>query len=1210
MEVNIRDYYTEHYNIADNPIFGMDPNLVFDNPDFDWLKVFYHAQYYFYKQDKPCLIFFPAGTYYFSRTIQVFTNGKLRGEGKNNTFICFKWSLDTILPEIAEYGGNTPYYKWLDGIVFHSGGAGAAGAGSYNTGNLPAPYLMAVPLPTNLSFSINEYISFNQVKSSGTGLTVEKLCLEFQNKGNVNIPEYTSTILETIAQPLGITIPDGLAEIPLKYPYYGHGINAHGVVSIHHCAIKGFLGDGIHISSTTMGTSAFLEQYLHLFDEHGLPIPSTTDNNPGYIPLQAPGGFLSPTNVLTLPTGIPIPGSNACGCIVTYTNINNCSGHGIFTLGGDANTCQFIGMMLNNCGGWGILEAGSLGNIYIGCNIHGCASGSVKAIAPLSAGYYRYIDNSSSFINCHTDGEVILIHGQGKQQWFGGIAHLEPGQDALGSSGYTLPHSIQMSKKNGLRFFNAQKAEGTPDDIPPSGHISISFAHIEPNRLLDFGGWVLAHRPDDASFKFIQSSAAASDYHALSLSNYHADIPKGNVWFPKRFYLSRPSPDPEQDYLHNGVTTNAGIPNGYFPINYPPEIGFGGTDYTHYHHRRFPKTGDIVFNEDAKPGELNGTKKGYIGYMCIQDGIPETEMIQNSNGEWVEYIKSEAGHPKMTQISIWKAFGRLLTVLLFFLFSQISFGQGFLRAYPNNNIDWWEANIIRGIIPQDDNTYLACTGEDTLQFWSFDLQGRVFAKKNLQTPENISCDLRGFIPTSDGNYLLRGNDCTTKVTPQGDSIWYKPITTNWAIRHSLPNGNFVAVTSGTLICSTGDITFCFYMALYDSQATHIADTTWLVPVETAPHCWDTMTRGASVANNESVTIAGWRYDYMNTPYIDVAKVSLDNFGEVLWRTVGPVGVSFDIAGLSDGSYLLAAGVGTSFGLESGTADSIRIIKYSTNGNIVWQRNIEIEQSYPDIYNAYFLKITNDNEFILAVNETNYIIGIDSLGNKLWQKNVNIEDILYNLYGDPGFSGNFNARISLREDNTYLISGGYVGSGNQSVFFFAHIDSTGSCRPQAAFTLEQTDSLVSLSNSSFGADSYTWLWGNGANLSDTTGLAQQYIYPQTGSYNLCLVAHNLCGNDTLCQTINYFAAGINRPTSNPLQVFPNPAGEQLYATFPTLSASAVWRLYDSAGRVVLSQNLSAGSLQVRYPTSTLPLGVYVLELRSADWSAWQKVVVAR
>lgn len=553
------------------------------------------------------------------------------------------------------------------------------------------------------------------------------------------------------------------------------------------------------------------------------------------------------------------------------------------------------------------------------------------------------------------------------------------------------------------------------------------------------------------------------------------------------------------------------------------------------------------------------------------------------------------------QNSIWKCLGRILTVLLFLLIAQINFAQGFLKVYKDLNF-----NHIRGVLRHDDNGYFSWVADDSLQYWLLDNKGNIIEKHNLQTPENTICNIDQLFPSSDGNYLVRGYNCLTKINTQGDSIWYKNNSIGY--NYSLPNGNLLSTIGTSLLCPNGNLVNCYGITMGTLQGDIIADTSWLAPIIGQSNCWNALT-SSSIVDNETALLVGTRYDYNFMPYIDVAKVSLSNFGDVLWRTVGPVGISFDAVALSDGSYLLAAGVGNTDALFN-IADSLQIIKYSANGNVIWQKNISLSySSYSFVSGVHFLKNEQIGESILIVNNCEYIIGIDSSGTKTWEERLPLHDILLNLYAEPGFSGFLQAWVIFQEDNSYLISGRYPGEYNLYDTFLARIDSTGSCRPQAAFSLVQTDSLVSVNNTSFGGDRYTWLWGDGAAAEDSTEQAQQYIYPQTGSYSLCLVAQNLCGSDTLCQTVNHFAAGIGSlAAETSLLVSPNPANQQLSAHFAALRSVGVARLYGSTGQLVAEQTLVAGSSQVRFATQALPSGVYVLMLSSADWAARQRVVL--
>lgn len=930
--------------------------------------------------------------------------------------------------------------------------------------------------------------------------------------------------------------------------------------------------------------------YSPLFDEHALPVPSVNDTTYPLIP-----GTTKMNNRLTVENH-PIPGGNSSGCFVTNTHISTCGGNGIYTAGEDANTCQFIGVMINNCQRWGILEASRLGNIYIGCNVTNCGNGGIKALYVIiltNNGYEQSNDNSASFINCYTNGTVLMGSSGGLQQWFSGYV-----PDNIANRGtHWTAYGQQISKGEGTRFINTQEG----------ANVLLSMSQTEYNSLLNFGhkaiaDWVLAHKPNDNTFKFIQSSAAADGNHGLSLSNANSTIPQGNVWFPDQFYLSPMVNEQEEPTINQSVATNAGKPEGYFAVKlYTIVIQISATENKMYYIlSHFPKVGDIVFNSNPTPDDESDDKLNYIGYMCVQAGVPEIVSVTDFNtGETREYVNSIGGIPNMLIGSDWRPFGRILVFLLSLLLAQTSYGQGFLQTYDITQ--WFSGKYINGVLRHDDSGYLTCVVNDTLQYWLLDNKGNIIEKRNLQTPEDESCDIYDFLSTSDGNYLISGEHCLTKVNEQGDSIWYKCCA---SINKSLSNGNYLYVGAGSYLCPNGEIGAGYAVYSFSPEINLLNDTTWATET-VGEGCWNVTAWPSSVADTEKVLIAGHRFRYSDlpNPRLDIAQISLTDFGQVLWRTIGPKGIAFDVKALSDGSYLVAAGVGDFLDPLSKEADSLQIIKYSATGNIVRQKTIEINAPSIGIDRAYFLKNIGGNELILAGNGARFIVAIDTLGNKLWQKNTYLNNILPDLYSD------YDAYVVLQEDDGYLISGSYTGVGNQHYAFLARIDSTGSCRPQAAFSLVQTDSLVSVSNASFGGDHYTWLWGNGAAAEDSTEQAQQYIYPQTGSYSLCLVAQNLCGSDTLCQIVNHFAAGIGSlAAETSLLVSPNPANQQLSAHFAALRSVGVARLYGSTGQLVAEQTLVAGSSQVRFATQALPSGVYVLSVSSADWAARQRVVI--
>ncbi|MDW3645702.1 MAG: PKD domain-containing protein [Bacteroidia bacterium] len=78
------------------------------------------------------------------------------------------------------------------------------------------------------------------------------------------------------------------------------------------------------------------------------------------------------------------------------------------------------------------------------------------------------------------------------------------------------------------------------------------------------------------------------------------------------------------------------------------------------------------------------------------------------------------------------------------------------------------------------------------------------------------------------------------------------------------------------------------------------------------------------------------------------------------------------------------------------------------------------------------------------------------------------------------------------------------------------DITVSCPgPEADFSYQATNLEVSFSDLSVEAESISWHFGDGSTSTLTNPV---HRYDSVGSYEVCLIVSNLCGNDTICQTV--------------------------------------------------------------------------------------------
>lgn len=1173
MFINIFSFY-ENLHSSNSVTYPTPPNQIIASPQtFDWLTIFYLAQDALRQSNTHRgTIYFPQGSYYFSRTMQIFINCTLTGDGPDYTHIYFDWGLDNNLPDIANYPpAETPYYKWLDGIVYHSGGAGNASNNYmyHTTANLPAPYRICVPMPNGFQALVDAG------GGGGNGLTIEKLSLEFLSAGNVIIPQPSVidiTADTTYTNNAALVAAFGTTGIS---PRFGHGICLHMSAYVQHCKIKGFIGNGIHISSNTFGATVLLEQYANLYDIHTLPIPTVTGSNVLIAIPSIIDGFLPAAN-----GGGKIPGSNANGCTIQYVTIEHCHANGVYTLGGDSNICQFLSLQIKHCGQWGVLECSDLGNLYSGCHANDCAQGGYKSTnAPVSSQdadgqhYIRSINNASSFINCFTNGKVQITHY--KQQWIGGTAPTLPDANNPKLEGiYWLNNGYALNIGKSLLFQNNKNNSSARLNMGSNEEKCVlAFNHVANG--LDSQTWTLGY--DGGYFAFKQNSVAGLHNNELSLTTAATpNLPQGNAYYPNKFYFLT-----DNNNQHQSVATYNGMPPVYFNTeDNPPQVTIE-TGEIKYLPWRFAQIGDIVFNTKPVPGDNSPQKFGYVGYICVQNGIPEIDennyILLNLPGEEPELDAEGKYKVIMAQPAKWKCFGKILVILLFYLTMQSNYAQGWAKIYSS-----CESNSnFAGFAVEENGTYLAianlCNNERVL--WRIDENG------GIQNEYPLSLPIGGLYRLTDDNYLTTYNGKLVKITPIGDTVWTTPPMGNIYFDSIVnePDGSFICNTNISIIPPNGNEFISAYRLIKTSNDGIILADTILysllnnIPVNTYPQ---KLLRDG----NGNLLIAS--VQLVSPPIVEIMKVSTSNFGEIIWSNNKVEGIGTDIVELEDGNYLVSAT----------TIDGkVKLIKYSSIGDTLWTKKL----STPSQSNTLNLYQISSNEFAISATPLN-LQKTDSLGNELVYKNYG--------YLNLDIGSNF----AYSKNNEYI--GGLKVVVNGIIHpFLLKTDSLGNCTPKAQFSLNQTDSLVSVSNTSFGADSYEWLWGNGTTLQDTTQQTQSYIYPQTGIYNLCLVAHNLCGNDTLCQTINYGVVdGVGNLSQNLMfSLLSNPVSQPImYLKHPPLTAAATATIYNLNGQAIAQQTLLPNQTNSQINVSLLPAGVYLLQIQGQNIWWQQKVVVIR
>lgn len=165
-------------------------------------------------------------------------------------------------------------------------------------------------------------------------------------------------------------------------------------------------------------------------------------------------------------------------------------------------------------------------------------------------------------------------------------------------------------------------------------------------------------------------------------------------------------------------------------------------------------------------------------------------------------------------------------------------------------------------------------------------------------------------------------------------------------------------------------------------------------------------------------------------------------------------------------------------------------------------------------------------------------------------------------------------------------------------------------PSTAFTFTANQLQVTFNNTTSGATSYSWSFGDG-NLDTQQNPTHTYAVP--GAYTVCLTATNACGTDTTCSTVNVTVIGVQDPRSAvQLEAWPNPTEGQLalQVSLPADINQLRLRIVDLAGRLVRSESIAqpGSSQRLDLDLSALPAGIYQLEADADGQVARTRIVV--
>jgi PKD repeat protein len=165
-------------------------------------------------------------------------------------------------------------------------------------------------------------------------------------------------------------------------------------------------------------------------------------------------------------------------------------------------------------------------------------------------------------------------------------------------------------------------------------------------------------------------------------------------------------------------------------------------------------------------------------------------------------------------------------------------------------------------------------------------------------------------------------------------------------------------------------------------------------------------------------------------------------------------------------------------------------------------------------------------------------------------------------------------------------------------------------PVAGFDVVINGLAISLTNlSSEDAISYLWLYGDG---NDSNLPSPSHLYDSSGVYEVCLIASNICGTDTVCQEVMLSTSNNDSPApqEHNLQLYPNPATQHCNLYWDIQSNKPYnWQITNTIGQVVYSGYSNIG-MQASIDVEHLAQGLYVIRVSNGDKQQSKVLIISR
>ena len=299
---------------------------------------------------------------------------------------------------------------------------------------------------------------------------------------------------------------------------------------------------------------------------------------------------------------------------------------------------------------------------------------------------------------------------------------------------------------------------------------------------------------------------------------------------------------------------------------------------------------------------------------------------------------------------------------------------------------------------------------------------------------------------------------------------------------------------------------------------------------------------------------------------------------------------------------------------------------------VFSNPIFIDSSEVGTFGPAGVSISHDNHFIY-VSTSKFVYQFDLTASDIVQSKILLATVDY--VPNPEI-GSFLDQMLAPDGKIYMVSLNYIPDmpvinfperqglackveqhgfklpalyGNDFIFNFPHyrlgpVDGS-SCDtlginniPLVEFRWDFEDTLLPLQVTftevcSYEPSAWHWDFGDGNTSNERYPI---HTYNSSGIYQICLIASNVTGADTLCKTLYLGTSAVKNPlVYTNIQVFPNPFQDILSVSLGVGLHHPIFRLFDQYGKLLQVVTLGQGINELK--TTAYPGGLYFWELLS-------------